>query len=274
MFAVGYSLGAGILSKFVAEEGDRCPFTAAVACCASFDLSLSAQLLERPGINSRYNKYLAGNLVRFLQRHHNRFKDETWINLAAAYKATTVRQFDTATIVPMFGFQDAEDYYRQASSAHILEGVRIPLLMLNAADDPICSTAGVPLGKVQQSDYLASVITEEGGHVAWSHGWWPTGKSWENDAIAQYFSAALALTSHPWNATETRAALTDVINVDMSLMHPAHNESNLTDAVDTSVYQVPTGFDGGASDGTTQRTANNDDGQVSEDERERIHLEA
>ncbi len=52
LFLVGFSLGAGILAKFVAEEGPRLQgvATAAVACCASYDMMKTTSLIES-GLN-------------------------------------------------------------------------------------------------------------------------------------------------------------------------------------------------------------------------------
>jgi predicted alpha/beta-fold hydrolase len=54
-----------------------------------------------------------------------------------ALAAATVREFDEALTVKMFAFRSTHAYYTQASSAAYVDGVAVPLLVLNAADDPI-----------------------------------------------------------------------------------------------------------------------------------------
>jgi len=165
--AIGFSLGAGILAKYVAEDGEDCGLTAAVACCASYDLNLSSNLLETFPNNYTYNPTLASNLRKFLHRHIHHFQDIDWLNIHKARSAQTVREFDTATIVPMFKYSTVEDYYTDASSGRILHQIKIPFLMLNSIDDPICAVGGISESNVRASDYCISVQTKEGGHVAW-----------------------------------------------------------------------------------------------------------
>jgi predicted alpha/beta-fold hydrolase len=201
LLAVGYSLGAGVLTKFVCEEGAACQLDAAVACCASFDFHRSAARLESWGSGGRlYNSVLAGNLRAFLARHAEQFSAVEGLSLSAARAARTVREFDAATICPMFGYADTRAYYEDASSARLLERARIPLLLLNAEDDPICDSRGLPEAKVRASERTIAVLTREGGHVAWcagggsvggGGGWWPTGRSWENEGAVEFFMAVL-----------------------------------------------------------------------------------
>lgn len=93
--------------------------------------------------------------------------------------AQTVREFDTAAVVPMFGYETVMHYYQDASTAHRLgREMGVPFLALNAEDDPVCAVRGVPVEAVRENDNLFFAITDEGGHLAWCKGWWPTGASW------------------------------------------------------------------------------------------------
>jgi len=69
LVAVGYSLGAGLLTKFVAEEGPRCALAAAVAVCPSFDFVANARALESGVLPRQWNAILAASLAKFLQRN-------------------------------------------------------------------------------------------------------------------------------------------------------------------------------------------------------------
>ena len=52
--------------------------------------------------------------------------------------------FDDAAIAPMMGCTDSGQYYREASCARVLHRVRIPLLLVSAANDPIAPAALMP----------------------------------------------------------------------------------------------------------------------------------
>jgi predicted alpha/beta-fold hydrolase len=206
LFGIGYSLGAGILLKYVAEEGDACTLSAAIACCGSLDMFKSKALLHQPLALVTYNKRMASSLGKFLKRHEHQFAHVEWMDLPKAYAARTVADFDTATIVPMFRYPNVDAYYEDASTAKHIHKIRVPTLLLNAQDDPICATDGVPLPAVEANPCVISVMSAEGGHVAWVQGMLPTGVYWDNDVVTQYIPALLKLRGYKWTEMEMQAA--------------------------------------------------------------------
>jgi predicted alpha/beta-fold hydrolase len=204
VFAVGYSLGAGILTKFVCEDGSACELDGAVAVCASFDLSVSTTKLEQ-GLNSvLYNPVLAGSLRAYFDRHKHHFAagaaGEGKVDVAAACNARTVRAFDAATIVPLFGYEDTAAYYSDGTTAGRIHEIGIPFLALSAEDDPICAIQGLPRAAFEANPNTLAIITPTGGHVAWVM---RSGSritySWENRVVME-FTAALTQLFLDWSA--------------------------------------------------------------------------
>ena len=195
IFAAGYSLGAGILSKYVGEEGAACDLAGAVSVSAAFDLLASSAMLERGLSRLLYNGMLANALLRYYRKHRAQLDTAPWAQPAAVAAATTVRQFDAAAIAPQFGYRDAEHYYADASAGPLLQLIRVPFLALNAHDDPICDVTGLleRAAVFAANPHLLGVVTREGGHVSWATGWGPTlGLAWDNVATLQWIQALLA----------------------------------------------------------------------------------
>jgi hypothetical protein len=92
------------------------------------------------------------------------------VALALPLKNPTVDTFDgTFTCVaggpaPIFPLASAEDYYRWASSHHVLQDIRVPFLGINAADDPLIHH--VPLHDIGNG-YVVMCLTPGGGHLGW-----------------------------------------------------------------------------------------------------------
>lgn len=145
VFAVGFSLGAGILTKFVGEDGDACDLTGAAAVAAAFDLAGSGALLEAWPGRVLYGPMLTHSLQRYFARQLPalRAMGAAWVDVAGVRAARTVRQYDAAAVVPQFGYADVDAYYADASAGRLLASVRVPLLVLNAADDPVCNVGGL-----------------------------------------------------------------------------------------------------------------------------------
>ena len=194
LFAVGYSLGAGILTKYLGEEGTECSLEGAIICCASFDMLLSTANMEQWLHVRTYNRRLTNNLIRYIKQHEHHFtNDESTpnVNVDQACRSRTVREFDRHIIIPQYGFRDVEHYYTEASSSKWLKYIRIPTLILSAIDDPICPISGPPLDDVLQNPNLIAIETLEGGHVSYLQGWWPKTYSYDNTVVVDYIKARL-----------------------------------------------------------------------------------
>lgn len=201
LFAVGYSLGAGILTKYMGEESNACVLDGAVVCCASFDMHLSTANMEQLLHTYTYNRRLTNNLIRYIRQHEHHFlKSQSLpnLNMNKAYQSKTIRDFDEHVVVPQYGFRDVDHYYTEASSNIWLKYVRIPTLILSAIDDPICPIDGLPLDDVLKNPYLIAIKTLEGGHVSYLQGWWPRSYSYDNTVVVEYIKARLKQMKYQW----------------------------------------------------------------------------
>eukprot|EP00042_Codosiga_hollandica_P038975 m.323289 g.323289 ORF g.323289 m.323289 type:complete len:149 (-) comp55523_c0_seq4:52-498(-) len=61
----------------------------------------------------------------------------------------------------------------EASSVRHMENLSIPVLFLNAADDPFSPLNGIPLLKVMENEYVAIAVTKYGGHIGFPEGLLP-----------------------------------------------------------------------------------------------------
>jgi len=213
IFAIGYSLGAGILTKFLGEEGNQCSLQGAIVCCASFDMHLSTNKLEQ-WLNIRtYNRRLTNNLIGYVKQHEEHFStldSKLNLNLNNAYQSKTLRDFDTHVIVPIFGFRDVEHYYTEASSNKWLKYIHVPTLVLSAEDDPICPIDGLPNDDVLQNPDIITIKTLEGGHVSYLQGWWPKSFSYDNVVVVEYIKARLKQMDYQWEQETGEQSTIDI----------------------------------------------------------------
>ncbi|KAH9279418.1 Abhydrolase domain-containing protein 1 [Echinococcus granulosus] len=138
MVAVGISLGALLIFNYLADEPqDRnkpCPLTAAMCVCMPWDLLQTSDKLEKSLDWFLFNKPLIRGLRRLVMRNADVLS--TKYDVPRILKSRTIREFDENLTAVMFGYKSAEDYYAHASPATKIDRVRIPILCLNAADDP------------------------------------------------------------------------------------------------------------------------------------------
>ena len=164
----GFSLGGNVLVKWLGEQGGSVPreIKAAAALSVPFDLKLCAETLDGPGFwrwvyRTRFLRSLKRKSLEKLRLFPGA-ADETRVR-----KARTLVEFDDALTARIHGFAGAADYYSQSSSGRFVESVRIPLLLLSAADDPFIPPSCVPRPK---NPLVTVELSRRGGHLGFVEG--------------------------------------------------------------------------------------------------------
>ncbi|KAM7534265.1 hypothetical protein Aperf_G00000105135 [Anoplocephala perfoliata] len=190
MVAVGISLGALQLFNYLANEQNRPrPRLLIAAMCISmpWDLSLSSDKIEKPLDWLLFNRSLANNLCQLVKRNEEVLSRK--YNVPRILKCRSIREFDAAITVDMFGYKSVDDYYADASPATKIDRIRIPLLCLNAADDPFVPFQTVPLDAIKDTENVVLALTRHGGHIGFLTGLSLTGPSLMDHAVPQFASA-------------------------------------------------------------------------------------
>lgn len=167
----GFSLGGNVLLKWLGERGSEVPqaICAAAAVSVPYDLARGSRFINR-GFARVYERHFLRSLVRKAGEKRQRFPD-----IAPEVDLATLRSmwdFDNAVTAPVHGFRDATDYYERSSSLGWLERIRVPTLLLNAADDPFLPREVLDevRAAAQSNSELQCEFPEYGGHVGFIAG--------------------------------------------------------------------------------------------------------
>ena len=190
---LGFSLGGNVALKLAAAWGAAIPsFVRAVATLsAPLDLVEASRGLETVR-TFPYRRYVLRKLVRqgraFAEQHPERANYDA----SKLGRLRTIRAYDEEVVAPMHGFCDAHDYYVHASSGPGLADVRVPSLVVHAADDPMVPAASVQRWLRDASAAVRVAWSERGGHVGWLEGvgeeaWTHT---WAIDRVVSFLNAA------------------------------------------------------------------------------------
>ena len=170
-FLAGVSLGGNVLLKHLGEQGARIPgpVRAAAAVSVPFDLERSSRHIDR-GFARVYQASFLRSLRRKAVAKHAAFPDR--LSVAAVEGARTLYAFDDAVTAPLHGFANANDYYTQSSAIRWLAGIRVPSLLLSAADDPFLPAEVLDEVRVvaAANPRLHVEFVERGGHVGFIGG--------------------------------------------------------------------------------------------------------
>ncbi len=178
--AVGFSLGANPMLRYLAEEGDDCPIDAAVSVSAPLDMEITSRNL-RNGWNRIFDKYLLKKQRDEVLRPSADLSGE---ERKAVKKASTVWEFDDKFTARRFGFAGAEEYYQANSAIHVLDNIRTPTLLLHAMDDPVVDHQVFSQREWTGEGPLFAALAESGGHTGFLD---EDGNRWHEQCAVAFF---------------------------------------------------------------------------------------
>lgn len=190
--AVGFSLGGNVLLKWLGERGGAADLLGAAAVSAPMQLNHCADRLDH-GFSRFYRNHLLRELKAYIQRKRDylrRFgppgEREKLDRLGDLSGIRSFWEYDGRVVARLYGFRDAEDYYRQSSSRQYLQSIRIPTLIVQARDDPFTTPEILP-GEDELSSHVRLEITAGGGHVGFVAGSPTRPRYWLEQRIPGFF---------------------------------------------------------------------------------------
>ncbi|WP_282609078.1 YheT family hydrolase [Pelagibius sp. Alg239-R121] len=181
----GYSLGANMMLKFLAEYGGDFPLQAAVSVSAPLDLKATQVRMMAPR-NRLYQNYL---LKRMKAETSVEVLEQIGMTREALQALENIYQYDDRIVAPANGFEGAEDYYRRCSSGPFLEAIGVPTLLIHAKNDPWIPGKTYAPALETQSSRVRTLLLEKGGHVGF-HGR-EDGAAWHDICVRMIFLQAV-----------------------------------------------------------------------------------
>jgi hypothetical protein len=177
-FLVGFSLGGNVVLKLAGEMGESARPLVRGVCAIStpLDLAACARSIAQPANRLYERRFLRRMRARLCAtgRYHER-------NFRGLRSVTDIDDHITA---PSFGFGDAANYYRTQSAIRYLDGIRIPVLLIQAMDDTFVPFDIFASGAVRGNPWIEVLATEHGGHLGFI-GRRPH-RFWSDDAIMEW----------------------------------------------------------------------------------------
>lgn len=146
---------------------------------------------------------MAQNLTTVVQRHLDtlaRFPDSplsrAFPRFLESGEFTLANYDDMVACVaggpyPPFPFETVLHYYAWASTHEVLADVTIPLLALNADDDPMVQVLPIDKGVDNLSPSVVFALTTGGGHLGWFEkgSYWGHSKRWVSKPVIEWLRA-------------------------------------------------------------------------------------
>ena len=195
-FGIGVSLGGNVMTKWLGERGDaaREYLQAATVISPPFDPVITA-----PVFHKLLWGFYAWHFVRTLKpkaldvaRRFPGLLDED-----AVRQAHDFYTFDDAVTSRLYGFENAEEYWRKNGCGQFVEHIRVPTLLIASRDDQFVLPEVLPEEAARTSPYLYPLFTDRGGHAAFVSGPVPGyARYWYEEQSLRFFKTQLRLRFH------------------------------------------------------------------------------
>lgn len=190
LMAVGFSLGGNVLTKYLGEFKENALLDAAAVVSAPFALASSCKVIQTSCFKL-YQKYLLDRLKKSTSRKLEQIKETIELSKQQLDCIYNLWEFDDKITAPLHGFKNAAEYYQKASGKPFLKHIKIPTLVVHAADDPMLSAEAVP-NPHEVSEHVTLAVSERGGHVGFIAGRNPFKPIfWLEKAVPDFFTQQL-----------------------------------------------------------------------------------
>jgi len=181
IFAVGFSYGGFLLSRFLGHEPEKIPenFYGACGICYPVDLQKTGIFCE----NTFNGIYTKGSLKKirevFFDNINSIFNEKHCKPEILEKKEYLIKKFQEAQNLSeidihyntfVLGFKTVEEYYSYSNAEKYLAKIKVPFLSWFTEDDPIIPIKSIPFKILQANSNCVTVVTENGGHLGFFDG--------------------------------------------------------------------------------------------------------
>jgi abhydrolase domain-containing protein 2 len=193
LFLVGFSLGGNVVVRYMGVYGSELEASnvcGGMSVCQGYDALKAVRNVR--GLPF-WNFGLTAKLKKLLKRHSHIFQ-ETMDMEHLIKRVNSVEDFDTHFTLKVHGFESLEQYYQQHSCVHYLHGIKQPLLLLNALDDPIVPEFLLPYDAARDNENIILATTKNGGHLGFIEGTvLPKKTHWHERVALQFLEGCVEL---------------------------------------------------------------------------------
>lgn len=175
---LGYSLGGNMVAQYFGEReskyqgfrhyeyyerGEEMPKNVVCggAVCCPFDF-----LTIDKHLPLRYSLIAGGGMWHYVNNNkHLIGETEMWKNLPKDFQATA-RNVDNAFTIHFFNFKDTDEFYKETSCIHTLNGIRLPFLFISTMNDCASLSIAFPWKVLEEecTDNVGAMMLKAGGH--------------------------------------------------------------------------------------------------------------
>ncbi|RYY88321.1 alpha/beta fold hydrolase [archaeon] len=169
IYLCGFSLGGNVCLKFLGEQGRTAwkrNIRGAAVTCVPFD-PVACHLKIDVGFNRAvYSENFLQTIKAKAEQQYVMFPGS--FDITPVRNAKTIGEIDDYYISKLYGYEDKFDYYAKCGSKWFLHKIRVPVLAINAIDDPFIESSSLPTEKDVKDAPVRLVYHPHGGHCGFA----------------------------------------------------------------------------------------------------------
>ncbi|KAK6131703.1 hypothetical protein DH2020_034500 [Rehmannia glutinosa] len=155
LMGVGFGYGANMLTKYLAEFGERTPLTAAACIDNPFDLE---EAMRSSVHHTDFDQRHTDGLIKILQCNKELFQGRgKGFDVEKALSASSVRDFERAISMVSYGFDTIEEFYAKSSTQDVVGRVKVPVLFIQN-DDGKVPLFSIPRSSIAENPYTSLLL--------------------------------------------------------------------------------------------------------------------
>lgn len=163
---IGFSIGGNLTAYYLGDKGANVPseLVSAMVISAPIDIAEATENVTNWHFGKVYTEsFLTTMRKKVVQKHQLMGLPD--IDIEAIKKVKTFKEFDNLYTAIVNNFDSADDYYEFASAKRHLHKIKVPTLILNAANDPFLGENCYPEKIARNNPNLFLEVPNWGGHV-------------------------------------------------------------------------------------------------------------
>ncbi|CAO2614150.1 Monoacylglycerol lipase ABHD2 [Lemmus lemmus] len=220
LVVVGFSLGGNIVCKYLGEtQANQEKVLCCVSVCQGYS-ALRAQetFMQWDQCRRFYNFLMADNMKKIILSHrYATFSSVSSLedtDLSRLYTATSLMQIDDNVMRKFHGYNSLKEYYEEESCMRYLHRIYVPLMLVNAADDPLVheSLLTIPKSLSEKRENVMFVLPLHGGHLGFFEGsvLFPEPLTWMDKLVVEYANAICQ-----WERNKSQCSDTEQVEAEL-----------------------------------------------------------
>ena len=160
----GFSMGGGLVAKYLGERNIDKRITHGLTFSVSCDLKNSIDEVEK-WQNKIYNQMFIKKLKSKLMNKAKSFSEFSDLDIDSI---NSYDDFHKLYSIPYHNYKNIEEFYIRSSSKPYYKNINTPTLMVNALNDPILGDNCYPYKEAEENSNLYLETPDHGGHLGFT----------------------------------------------------------------------------------------------------------